>query len=157
MKSLEYLGHVVTADGIKMQEGKIKSICNYPAPQNSKGVRRFLEIIDYYQPFIQNFASIAKPLTDLTKKYCVFQWTNSEQRAFDILKKRLTETNNLVYPDFTKEFYIACDTSSTGLGALLLQKAKTRARAVYYESRVLNNAKRNHSTTERECLAVYGH
>ena len=91
MNSLEYLGHVVTADGIKMQEGKIKSICDYPAPQNVKSVRRFTGMVGYYLPFIQNFASIAKLLTDLTKKDCVFQWSNSAQEAFEIQKKRLTE------------------------------------------------------------------
>ena len=80
-------------------------------------------MVGYYQPFIQNFASIGNQLTDLTKKDCIFQWINTEKEAFEILKKRLTENPILVYPDFSKEFYIACDASSTGLGAVLLQKA----------------------------------
>ena len=71
------------------------------------------------------------------------------------MKRRLTENPVLVYPDFNKEFYIACDASGTGLGAVLLQKGKTRMRAVYYASRVLNSAEKNYSMTERECLAVY--
>ena len=71
------------------------------------------------------------------------------------MKRRLTENPVLVYPDFNKEFYIACDASGMGLGAVLLQKGKTRMRAVYYASRVLNSAKPNYSTTEKECLVVY--
>lgn len=154
-KSLEYLGHVVTEEGIKMQEGKIKSICDYPAPTTVKGVRRFLGMAGYYRPFIQNSSTVAKPLTELTKKDVNFKWTKVEQSSFDMLKVKLTEQPVLVYPDFTKEFYIACDASSTGLGAVLLQKYQTRMRAVHYASRVLNSAERNYSTTEKECLAVY--
>ena len=112
-KSLEFLGHVVTSEGIKMQEGKIESIKRYPAPQNVKGVRRFLGMVGYYRPFIQNFASIARPLTDLLKNDCTFRWSDEEQSAFENLKRRLTENPVLVYPDFNKEFYIACDVSAT--------------------------------------------
>ena len=85
MKSLEFLGHVVTSEGIKMQEGKIQSINKYPAPQNFKGVCRFLGMVGYYRPFIQNFASIARPLTNLLKKDCTFHWSEKEQEAFENL------------------------------------------------------------------------
>ena len=67
-KSLEYLCHMVTSEGIMTQEGKIKSICEHPAPTNIKGIRKFLGMVGYYRPFIKNFASIAKPLAELTKK-----------------------------------------------------------------------------------------
>ena len=67
-KSLEYLGHVVTPEGILMQEGKIKRICEYPTPINIKGIRRFLGMVGYYRPFIKNFAFIANHITELTKK-----------------------------------------------------------------------------------------
>ena len=78
-----------------------------------------------------------------------------EQLAFETLKNKLTENPILVYPDFSKDFYIACDASNSGLGAVLLQKAKTRMRAVYFTSRVLTPAEQNYSATECECLAVY--
>ena len=85
-KSLEYLGHVVTAEGIMMQEGKIKSICEYPTPTNVKGIRRFLGMVGYYHPFIKNFASIAKPLTELTKRDKQFEWSDNEQLVFETLR-----------------------------------------------------------------------
>ena len=154
-KSLEYLGHVITEEGLKMQSGKVKAIVEYPAPQNLKGLRRFLGMVGYYRPFIKGFASIAKPLTELTKKEIDFQWNEDQDRAFQELKERLMQDPILVYPDFSKEFYLACDASSTGVGAVLLQKGRTRMRAVYYASRVLNAAERNYNTTERECLAIY--
>ena len=115
------MGHVVTAEGIQMQAGKVKSICEYPAPSNLKGVRQFLGMVGYYRPFIQNFATLAKPLTDLTKKDVVFRWEVTKQQAFNTLKRKLMEIPILVYPNFSKEFYIACDVLSTGLRAVLLQ------------------------------------
>ena len=134
MRSLEYLGHVVTADGIQMQAGKVKSICEYPARSNIKGVRQFLGMVGYCQPFIQNFARLAKPLPDLTTKDVVFKWEVTDQQVFDTLKRKLLENPILVYPCFSKEFYIACDASSTGLGAVLLQKGKMRMRAIFFAS-----------------------
>ena len=70
-----------------MQEGKIKSICEYPAPINIKGIRRFLGMVGYYRPFIKNFASIAKPLAELTRKDKPFEWSDSEQLTFETLRK----------------------------------------------------------------------
>ena len=95
------MGHVVTADSIQMQAGKVKSICEYSAPSNLKGVRQFLGMVGYYRPFIQNFATLAKPLTDLTEKDVVFKWEVTEQQVFDTLKRKLMENPILVYPDFS--------------------------------------------------------
>lgn len=153
-KSLEYLGHVISEHGLKMQEGKIKAIVDYPAPRNLKALRRFLGMVGYYRPFIKGFATIAKPLTELTRKDANYEWKDEQEAAFKTLKDMLITDPILVYPDFEKEFYLACDASSTGLGAVLMQKDKTRMRTVYYASRVLNAAERNYSTTERECLAL---
>ena len=153
-RELEYLGHKLNEEGLKMQEGKVKAIAEYPPPTSVKTLRRFLGMIGYYRPFIQNFAKIAYPLTDLLKKENNFEWKEEQQQAFNMLKECLMKDPVLVYPDFKKDFYLACDASGTGLGAVLLQKNKTRMRAVSYASRVLNNVEMKYSTTERECLAV---
>ena len=155
MKELDYLGHTLNEEGVKMQAGKIKSILEYPPPKNVKAVRRFLGMIGYYRPFIQNFATKATPLTELLKNDNTFKWREQEQRAFEILKDCLIKEPVLVYPDFSKEFYLACDASSTGLGAVLMQKGKGRMRVVSYGSRVMNETERRYSTTERECLALF--
>ena len=65
---LDFLGHVIGSNGVKMQDKKIKTISNYPPPKNAKGVKRFLGIIGYYRPFVRNFATIAYPLTKLLRK-----------------------------------------------------------------------------------------
>ena len=153
-RELEYLGHKLNKDGLHMQEGKVKAIVEYPAPTTIKALRRFLGMIGYYRPFIQNFAKIAYPLTNLLKSETTFEWKEEQKEAFEKLKNCLTRDPILVYPDFKKDFYLACDASNTGLGAVLLQKDKTRMRAVSYASRVLNSTEQRYSTTEKECLGV---
>ena len=151
---LDYLGHTINKDGIKMQQGKIRSILDYPPPVNVKGIRRFIGMIGYYRPFIKNFSTIAAPLTDLLKQDKDFVWGTEQQGAFEQLRGKLIENPILVYPDFSKDFYLATDASGTGLGAVLLQKHRTRMRVISYGSRVLNETEKRYSTTERECLAL---
>ena len=81
-EELEYLGHKINAQGIMMQEGKIKAMLEYPPPVNVKSLRRFLGMIGYYRPFIQNFSTIAHPLTELLKSDNKFVWGNEQKKAF---------------------------------------------------------------------------
>ena len=151
---LEFLGHRVTAEGIRMQQAKIEAIVQYPPPINVKGVRRFLGLIGYYRPFIQGFSSIAYPLNQLLRQDVPFHWEQDQQTAFEELKSKLMQDPILIYPDFNKEFYIACDASGYGLGAVLLQKGKLRLMPISFASRSLNDAEKRYSATERECLAI---
>ena len=153
-KKLDFLGHTITSEGVRMQDAKIKVIVEYPPPKNVKGLRRFLGIIGYYRSFVQGYASIAFPLTSLLKADADFVWGPEQDRAFRILKERLTQAPILIYPDFTKEFLIACDASNVGVGAVLLQRGDKRLMPISFASRVLNKAERNYSVTEKELLAV---
>ena len=125
-RQLNFLGHVVGPNGVKMQDRKIETIMNYPPPKNAKAVKRFLGIIDYYRPFARNFATIAYPLKRLLRKDVKFKWENEEECAFHDLKSQLTKAPILTYPDYSKEFFLACDASDVGIGAVLLQKGKER-------------------------------
>ena len=77
-----------------------------------------------------------------------------EESAFQDLKACLLKAPILIYPDFSKLFYIACDASNVGLGAVLLQKGNGRLLPVAYASRTLNQVERRYNVTERESLAV---
>ena len=154
MKQLEFLGHTVTSNGIRTQENKIKAIVEYPPPKNIKALRRFLGIIGYYRAFVRSYASIAFPLTNLLKADCQFHWGDEEQKAFECLKEKLVQAPILTYPNFNKQFLVACDASDVGVGAVLLQKGDKRLMPISFASRVLSRAERNYSVTERELLAV---
>ena len=88
-------------------------------PTNVKGVRSFLGFGNFYRRFIGNYAEIAKPLNELTKKTKVFEWSQECQKAFDNLKKKFLEKPVLVVPDPTKPFYVESDASKWATGAIL--------------------------------------
>ena len=153
-REVDFLGHKVSGDGLSMQGNKIKAILDYPAPKNIKTLRRFLGISGYYRSFIKGYASIAFPLTSLLKADKDFVWGNEQQKAFVQLKERLVQAPILSYPDFKSKFYVACDASNVGVGAVLLQKGDRRLMPISFASRVLSPAERNYSVTEKELLAV---
>ena len=154
MHELDFLGHKVSPSGIKMQENKIRAILDYPVPNNVKAVRKFLGIIGYYRAFVRNYATIAHPLTSLLKANVEFHWGVKQEKAFQDLKDRLIRRPILSYPNFEKDFFVACDASDVGLGAVLLQREQNKLMPLSFASRVLTPAERNYSVTERELLAV---
>jgi len=92
---ISFLGHMVSAAGIDPQEEKIQSIQEWPVPKCVRDVRAFFRLASYYRKFVQNFASIAEPLSALTKKGVRFSWSLEAQKAFERLKRAITETVNL--------------------------------------------------------------
>lgn len=152
--SVNYLGHLVTAEGVKPDPSKIEAIKGFPQPRNVREVRGFLGLAGYYRRFIPNFAEIAKAITALTKKDVKFRWGEEQEKSFNQLKSALCSDSVLVYPDFEKGFILATDASNTALGAVLSQEYEGEERPVAYASRQMNSAERNYSTTERELLAV---
>jgi hypothetical protein len=113
-------------------------------------VRSFLGLIGYYRRFILNFSKIAKPITDLLKKEKKFVWNAERDEAFQTLKKLLTTSPMLAQPDIAKSFDVYCDTSSTGLGCVLMQEGHVIA----YSSRQLRPHEEHYPTHDLELAAV---
>jgi hypothetical protein len=110
---------------------------------------------NYYRRFIQGFAAITKPLTQLLKKGVKWEWQEPQEQAFQTLKKKLTTTLTLSYPDSTTPYRVCCDASGTGIGAALEQPdSKGLWRPVAYYSRSLRKGELNWTITEKECFAV---
>jgi hypothetical protein len=119
-------------------------------PKNVHEVRSFLGLANYFCKFISHYLEVAAPFTNLTKKSHVWAWTGRCQDAFEKLKHRLTEAPLLRTPDESKTYRVVTVASDIGLGGVLLQEGHPIA----YESRKLNSAEQNYTTTEREMLAV---
>ena len=108
---LIFLGHIITINGIAPDPAKIEKVQHYPVPQNKTNVRAFVGLASYYRRFVKSFATIAKPLHNLTKRSAIFEWKPEHQLAFDSLKERLTSAPIMTYPDFSKRFILATDAS----------------------------------------------
>ncbi len=155
--SLDFLGHVVGKGKLKPQPDKLQKIQDAKRPETKKELRSFLGLAGYYRRFIPNFAAIAVPLTDLTKKKEPNQvrWGESQETSFNTLKEKLTTSPILQLPDCTQPFVLRTDASNTGLGAVLLQEKEDEGKfPVAYASRKLLTREKSYATIEKECLAV---
>ncbi|XP_068158177.1 uncharacterized protein [Drosophila tropicalis] len=153
-KRIQFLGHVVSEDGIHTDPEKVAAIRNLQPPTNVKELRRCLCIASWYRRFVPNFSDTVQPLTSLLKKGLSWFWNVEQQQAFDALKTRLTTAPVLACPDFAVKFCLQTDASDVGLGAMLTQSIDGTERVIAYASRRLLKAEENYSTTEKECLAI---
>ena len=117
LKEVEYLGHIVPHDGVKVDPNKIKAMMEWPIAKTIKKLRGFLGLTGYYRRFVKNYGHIVAPLTSLLKKDS-FQWNESANVSFEKLKKVLCTTPMHATLDFTKEFIMECDALGNGIGAL---------------------------------------
>ena len=128
---------------------------NFLTPNTVKKVRQFLGLSGFYRKFIKDYATIAKPLTNLLKKDEPFIWDMEQEIAFNTLKQKLCEYPILILPDFTKPFYICCDASDIAISAILEQlDSENREQVIAYSSRLLTNTETFYSVYHRELLAT---
>ena len=152
---VEFLGHIISREGIKTDPKKIEAVKNWPIPTTVKEVQSFVGLCNYYRRFISDFSKVAKPLHSLTKKNVNFKWTDECNKSFNLLKELLTSAPVLLCPDHEKPFVVECDASDYAIGGVLSQEGEDKAlHPVYYFSRTLNSAELNYSTTEKELLAI---
>ena len=149
-----YLGHEIGYGKVSPREINVEIILNYPKPNTKKEVRSFLGMCGYYRRFVENYATIAKPLTDLTKKNTSFKWNLECNQAFMKLKAVLTTHPVLASPNFDMPFELSVDASDVGMGAVLHQVYENVKHPVSYFSKKFNEAQRKYSTVEKETLAL---
>jgi len=121
-KSVAYLGHTIPAHGVAMDQDKVSAVTHWPQPQSARDLRGFLGLAGYYRRFIQDFGTIAAPLTQLLRKDS-FHWSDAAAQAFQNLKASLSTAPVLLLPDFCQPFIVDCDASGNGFGAVLHQGA----------------------------------
>lgn len=116
--------------------GYIEDVKNWPTPNNSKDIERFLGFANYHRSFIHAYSKIAVPLQEVTGKR-PFRWETEQQESFDKLKMALTSAPVLALPNATDPFILDCDASDKSLGAELIQVQKGKERVVAYSSLTL--------------------
>lgn len=121
-RQLDYLGHVVSGNGVQPNPSKIQAIIDWPTPQSLKDLRAFLDLTGFYWKFVKGYAAIATPLTHLLCQDA-FQWIPKSQDAFDKLKHAMTAAPMLALPEFSLPFALETDASGTAMGAVLQQQS----------------------------------
>ena len=137
-RSIDYLGHVISENGISVDPNKITAITEWPIPKSITEVRSFLGTASYYRRFVKNFVAIASPLHALTSAGTKFCWNEKHQKAFEQLKTALTTTPVLKFPVADAPYILDTDASLTGLGAVLSQVIDGQEYVLGYASKTLS-------------------
>lgn len=148
------LGHVVSSRGLEVDKAKVEVIEKMITPTNVKEVRSFLGHAGFYRRYIKDFSGIARPLSNLTMKDAPFDFNQNCQDAFLKIKKALISAPILQPLNWSQPFELMCDASDYAVGAVLGQRTDKRAHAIYYASKVLDEAQANYATTKKELLAI---
>ena len=130
-------------------------VLNWSVPKMVRDVRKFLGLANYYRQFVKDFAKLAQPLNNLTRKEEKWRWGSEQQKAFKQLKQVFMSRPLLVALDINKEFRVEADTSNFATGEVLLIKCKdNKWRLVVYISKSLNETEKNYKIHDKEMLAV---
>ena len=155
-EAVEFIGHKVEKVELGSHHENVKKIRDAPRPRRKKDVKSFLGLTGCYRNFIPDYAAIASPLSDLTKKGLPneVEWRDAHEKAYRTLKKMTVTKPVLRLPDITKPFILRIDASSTGIGAVLLQDHDGQLFPVSYASKKLLKREQAFSTVEKECFAI---
>lgn len=155
-QTIEYLGYEISEGKIKPIKTKINAVASFPEPKSIKQVQSFLGLSGYFRKFIPNYASIARPLTDLLKKEANFKFGIEERISFNALKKALSEQPVLRIYDPHALTELHTDASKYGLGAILMQRDDQdgKMHPVYYYSKKTKDAEQRYTSYELEVLAI---
>lgn len=152
-QSVQFLGHVVSADGIKPSPAKTDAVTKWQSPTTVHELQSFLGLVNYFRKFIQGYSVLTRPLTDLLRKDVPFVWSQACENAFQLLKHKLTTAPCLAIPNPDEPFELVCDACKYGTGAVLLQNG----RPICFEGRKFTERETQLDAGEQELLAlIYG-
>lgn len=146
---MEYLGHIISAQGVSIDPSKIEAMLHWPTPTTFTELRAFLGLTRYYKKFVKHFGHLTKPLTNLLKLK-QFSWPHIAQAASDTVKVAMTKIPVLALPNFQETFTVETDACQDGIGAVLMQHGQP----ITYLSKALGEKHKTLSIYEKEFLTL---
>ena len=153
--SIQYLGYVISSEGISMSPERIQTIMSISAPTNRKALRSFNGMINYFHDFIPHFATDCKPLFEEGSGQQPFCWTEKLQSVFDGVKEKLKQCTMLNFVDYKYPILLRTDASNAGVGGVLLQIIDGQENYILFVSKAFNSVQARWATIEQEAFAVY--
>ncbi|KII64900.1 Transposon Ty3-I Gag-Pol polyprotein [Thelohanellus kitauei] len=153
-QEIEYLGYIVSKEGIKPNTQSLDALKKWQTPDNTKKLQQFLGTCNYYSRFLKNYSKIAFPLYRLLRKGVTWLWDEDCQNSFKTLISELQNLPTLGLPDRNSSFIISCDASDVAVGAVLSQTRNGKQIPISFASQVLNTSQRRYSTTDKELYAL---
>jgi len=152
--SIKFLGHEISEEGIRQDPDKLRALLQLPEPADAKGVKRALGMFSYYRKFVPNFAMLAEPLTNLTRKGVDFVWEDEQRKAYRSIISELGKNATLAHFNHRDPLLVKTDASRQGVAGMLLQKHEDEWRIITCCSRRLSDSEKNYGITDLEGLAV---
>ncbi|GJP66737.1 hypothetical protein CLOP_g23646 [Closterium sp. NIES-67] len=153
-QEMEFLGHVISTEGIRIDPKKLRAIQEWKPPTNLQQLQSFLGFVNYVRWFIPNMAGLTGPLTDLLQKGTLYEWGEKQQVVFEALKNLLMSPPVLRIADPERPFEFITDASDIAIGAVLMQDFGNGLQPIAYESRKMQSAERNYPVHDKEMLAI---
>ena len=151
LEEVPFMGHIISADGLKPDPSKVEAIKEMPQPENRQDVRRLLGMVNYLQKFAPHLSEMTQPLREMLKEENAFVWTETVHgKCFREIKEALTKAPVLKYFSPTEDIVLQCDASQSGLGACLMQSGQP----VAYASRSLTPTEVSYAQIEKEMLSI---
>ena len=150
---VEYLGVVISEDGVEMDPAKVEAVREWPKPKDKHELQQFLGFANYYRRFISHFANLAAPLHRLTGNI-PWSWNHQEEVAFESLKHAITSAPILAFPTDTDPYRVEADSSGFATGATLTQCQNGVWRLIAFLSKSLNNVERNYEIHDCKMLTI---
>ncbi len=151
---VEFLGHIIDAEGLHMMEDKVTAMTGWPRPNNVAELQSFLGTVGYYRRFIRMFSDLSAPLTQLLQKGQPFIWADKQQQAFESLKQAVSQKPVLILPDPALPYTVTTDASGFAVGGTLAQDQGQGLQPIAFLSKKMLPAERNYPVHEQELLAI---
>lgn len=151
--SIVFLGHEISGSGYKPANRNIEAIEKMPRPTNTKQVKCFLGMANFFRKFVNGFAKIASPLYEITREKVPFHWGSEQEASFRAIKGLLSKKPILGFPQ-DKEFILYTDGSQQAVGGALLQENNNSLCAIGYFSKTLSDSQKKWSATHIELFAI---
>ena len=154
LKKVEFLGHVISPEGIQPIAKRVKDLKNLKSPESKREVMKVLGCLGFYICYIKNFHVESQPFYYLIKDSTPFHWTHEHEKLFQSIKDRISEDTILAVPSTDYPFHIHVDSSNLGTGCILIQQFPDGKRIISFNSRSFDKAEQKKSTLHRELCGI---